>query len=246
MKDKIENIHAGHRKSVRERYIRRGSLDEYADHQILEMLLFYAIQRRDVNPLAHKLIDRFGSLKSVITADFNDLCRAGLSENTATLLRLVGDIGKAIDRSETYKSVIKTTADAVSACYGLLFREKAETVLVLCLNSKNQVIRICKRSDGVSNSVSALPKWIVETAISVQANAIILAHNHPSGSVEPSSKDIETTNALEQLLKPLDIVLYDHIIVTHDECYSLARSYKQTMPAGESNEKADDAPGETA
>ncbi len=228
MDEKTDNIHEGHRKSVRERYIRRGNLDEYEDHQILEMLLFYAIKRRDVNPLAHQLINRFGSLKAVLKADHTDLVAAGLSENTATLLKLVGDIGAAIDRKTAYETVIKTVDDGIIACHGLLFREMTECVALLCLDSKNRVIKIRTRSEGFSDKVEALPKWVVDTALSNNASGVLLAHNHPSGNPEPSLSDKETTALLHHLLAPLGIALFDHIIVTRDACCSMMRSYTKT------------------
>ncbi|MBR6007014.1 MAG: hypothetical protein IK064_05240 [Clostridia bacterium] len=228
MPDNTENIHEGHRKSVRERYIKSGSLEGYADHQILEMLLFYAIKRRDVNPLAHRLINRFGSLKAVLKADHADLMAQGLSESTATLLKLVGDIGIAIDMREAYETEIRTVDDAIGICHGLLFREQTETVALLCLDPKNRVTKIRFRTEGFADKVEALPKWVVDTALSGDAAAIIIAHNHPSGSVEPSSADRETTALLQSLLAPLGIKLFDHIIVTRDAGSSMMRSYVRT------------------
>ena len=227
MGDKPENIHAGHRRSMRERYLKRGSLDDYADHQILEMLLFYAIPRRDVNPLAHRLINRFGSLKLVFKASVGDLMSEGLSESTAVLLKLVGDIGSAIDHSEVYDLEIINTDQAFKACHSLLFREDAEVFVELCLDSRNRVIKIAKRTDGFSDNVSAVPRWIVDTAISVKAAGVILAHNHPSGSVRPSQRDIETTAAIQNLLGTIGIAMHDHVIVTHDSCYSMIRGYQR-------------------
>lgn len=228
MDEKTENIHEGHRKSVRERYIRRGSLDEYEDHQILEMLLFYAIKRRDVNPLAHRLINRFGSLKAVLKADHADLIAAGLSENTATLLKLVGDIGTAIDRREAYETTVKTLDDAFMVCHGLLFRETAEIVALICLDSKNRVKLIRTRTEGLNNKVEALPKWVVDTALSCSAAAVIIAHNHPSDNPEPSVSDRETTALLHRILTPIGIALYDHIIVTREACCSMMRGYTKS------------------
>ncbi len=227
MNEKTENLHQGHRKSVRQRYLKRGSLDDYADHQILEMLLFYAIPRRDVNPLAHRLINRFGSLKLVFKASVSDLCAEGISESTAVLIKLVGDIGSAIDHSEAYDIEIVNTDQAFKACHNLLFRQTAEVFAVLCLDSKNRVIKIAKRTDGFSDNVAALPRWIVDTAISVNASAVIIAHNHPSGSVMPSKNDIETTAAIQYLLNAIGIAMYDHVIVTHDSCYSMVRAYQR-------------------
>ena len=241
MDSKTENIHEGHRKSVRERYIRRGSLDDYEDHQILEMLLFYAIKRRDTNPLAHRLINRFGSLKNVLNADFCDLLDAGLSENTATLLKLTGDIGASIDRRDAYSAVIHSVDDAMYACHGLLFRQPAEAIAILCLDTKNRVVKISIRSDGFASKVDAIPKWVVDTALSNNASSIILSHNHPSGTSQPSQQDWQTTIQLQTILQPLGVALLEHVIVTKNECFAMTRHYKKDdmLSSKDTNESVD-------
>ncbi len=220
-----ENIHAGHRKNMRSRYIESGSLESFSEHQILEMLLFYAIARRDVNPLAHKLIDHFGSLKEVLTASIDELVHAGLSENSAVLLKLTGDIGKAIDKKAAFSAAIRNTDDAMKLCHSLLFREEHEVAALICLDAKNRVIRVFTKTDGTTLKVTGLPKWIVESALSTKAVSVVIAHNHPSGSIEPSAKDTETTAFLSGILKSIDVKLLDHIIVTFDSCYSMLRDY---------------------
>ncbi len=226
---RVENIHENHRERVRRAYVERGDLSGMHEHQILELLLFYAIKRRDVNPLAHRLIARFGSLKSVLRASIGELQSAGLSESTAVLLKLVGDIGYAIDRRDADERIITNTLDAFNVCFSLLFREKSEAVALLCLDGRHRVIRVCMKTDGMADKVNALPKWIVDAALSNDAPAVILAHNHPSGSIMPSAKDNETTTLLDGLLAPLGITLYDHIIVTRDSCYSMRRCFEKNM-----------------
>ncbi len=226
MDSKTESIHAGHRKRMREQYLKRGNLDGYDDHQILEMLLFYAIQRRDVNPLAHKLIDRFGSLRYVLEASVEELCEAGLSENSAVLLKLVHDVNAAVIKNESYNAEIKSVSDAIRICHGLLFSHKAETLLLLCLDVKNRIIKICTRTDKSSSSVSAVPKWIADAALSTNAYAVVIAHNHPSGSVEPSNSDVNTIKVIVDLLNTLDIKIYDNIIVTRDEGLSISKGVR--------------------
>lgn len=228
---KPENIHENHRERVRRAYIERGDLSGMHDHQILELILFYAIKRRDVNPLAHRLIDRFGSLKNVLRADVSELCAAGISESTAVLLKLIGDVGYAIDRSEVDDRLIESTADALEVCYKLLFRERNECVAVVCLDAKKRIVKIAIKSDGLTDKVNALPKWIVDTALKSGAHAVLLAHNHPSGKARPSGCDNETTAALENLLAQLSIKLYDHVIVTSTASYSMMRDFEIDMSA---------------
>lgn len=227
----VESIHVNHRERVRRAYIERGDLSGMHDHQILELILFYAIKRRDVNPLAHRLIDRFGSLKNVINAEMSELRAAGLSETTAVLLKLIGDVGYKMDLKQAEETVIRNTNDVLDVCYRLLHREESESVALICLDGKNRVSRISVKGDGRADKVNALPKWIVDAALSSDSSAIILAHNHPSGLLRPSNRDQETTAMLERILTPLDIVLYDHVIVTRDACYSMKRDYGRCIGA---------------
>lgn len=238
--DKTENLHEGHRKRLRRSYIERGGLEGFHEHQILELLLFYAVGRRDVNPLAHKLIERFGSLRLVLGAGVEALMEAGLSENTAALLSLVNDIGQSLDRKEALDTVVRNTDDAFAICRSLLFRCKTETAAVICLDAKNRIIRVFTRSDGFADSVAALPKWIVDAAVTTKAQAVLLAHNHPSGASEPSEKDKESTLMLSRLLSAIGVTLYDHIIVTHSECFSIVRNYKKQI----ASEPAQEIPAE--
>ncbi|MBR3298478.1 MAG: hypothetical protein IKI64_04670 [Clostridia bacterium] len=239
---KVESIHENHRERVRRAYIEHGDLSGMHDHQILELILFYAIKRRDVNPLAHRLIDRFGSLKNVLRAGVDELCTAGLSESTAVLLKLVGDVGFAIDRREAEERTIETTNDALEVCYKLLYREKNECVALICLNAAKHISKISIKTDGLADKVSALPKWIVDTALKCGSHAVILAHNHPSGSIAPSQQDKATTSMLERLLAQLDIKLYDHVIVTQSVCYSMNRDFEKRMD----QQPADGADGSRA
>ena len=225
----VGNIHENHRERVRRAYVERGDLSGMHEHQILELILFYAIKRRDVNPLAHRLIDRFGSLRGVLHASIGELRSAGLSESTAVLLKLIGDVGYAMDRKQIEETVVKNTNDALELCYKLLFRERRESIALVCLDAKSRVAKINVKTDGLNDRVNALPKWIVDAALSSNASALILAHNHPSGSLEPSQRDIETTAMLEKLLSPLGVALHDHVIVTQDACYSMKRDYTRRM-----------------
>ena len=240
---KVENIHAGHRKNMRGRYLENG-IGVFSEHQILEMLLFYAIARRDVNPLAHRLINRFGSLKAVLSAGVDELMKEGLSLNTAVLLRLTGDIGVEDEKKAAVETTVRNTNEAMLLCHSLLSREDNEAVALVCLDKNNRVIRTFTRSEGMSSSVGGLSKWILETALAAKATSVMIAHNHPSGSPEPSYEDTKTTELLEKLLRSVEISLLDHIIVTRNECYSLTRMHlcgdiallKNSMAAAENEE----------
>ena len=113
----------------------------------------------------------------------------------------------------------------MNACHRLLFRERNEVFAVFCLDAKKRVIKVFTQSSGMPGRVSALPKWIVDCAISSAATAVLLAHNHPSGEIAPSSRDIETTAMIERLLDSLGIAMLDHIIVSVEKSYSMKRDY---------------------
>ena len=182
MSDKTcSNIHEGHRKRLRESYIKSNGSDALRDHQLLELLLFYAIPRRDVNPLAHRLVNRFGSLRGVLEASFSELAE-----------------------------------------------EREEVCLAVCLNAKSAVTYSEIVGRGNSSETPFSLRRIVEIALAQKSNAIIIAHNHPSGDPKPSALDIENTRRLRLLLNEVGIDMQEHIIVCSSACYAIVRGYSRS------------------
>lgn len=218
-------MHEGHRQRLKKRFLEEG-LDGFTDVQALELLLFYAVPRVDTNPIAHALLDHFGSLSQVLEAEPAELTKiAGIGENAALLLHLVPQLGRKymVDRTAESK-VLPTLESCAQYLVPRFFGRKTETVFLLCLDAKCKVLGCKEVGQGGTNSTAVSVRRIVETAIGVNASAVVLAHNHPSGLAVPSPEDIQVTRQIAQALKAVEIVLADHIIVADDDYVSIAAS----------------------
>ena len=224
MEPKAEkNIHAGHRKRVKARFREHG-MDNFAEHEVLELLLYYAVPRGDVNPLAHALMERFGTLAGVMDADMEELCRMeGVGENTALLIKLIPQFCRRYMMSRTsVGEVLNSTEKAGAYLIPRFYAKRDESVYMVCLDAKCKVLHCREISQGSVNSASVDVRKVVENALAHNATQVIIAHNHTSGVAIPSREDIETTRRLQSALKAVDIDLVDHIIVADDDFVSLA------------------------
>lgn len=218
-------MHEGHRQRLKKRFLEEG-LDGFTDVQALELLLFYAVPRVDTNPIAHALLEHFGSLSQVLEAEPAELTKiAGVGESAALLLHLVPQLGRKymVDRTAASR-VLPTLESCAQYLVPRFFGRKTETVFLLCLDAKCKVLGCKEVGQGGTNSTAVSVRKIVETAIGVNASAVVLAHNHPSGLAVPSSEDIQVTRQIAQALKAVEIVLADHIIVADDDYVSIAAS----------------------
>lgn len=219
------SVHQGHRQRLKERFINHG-LDSFDDHNVLELLLTFSVTRRDVNPLAHKLIDHFGSLSAVFDADYEALLDIdGVGENTASLIKLMPDIGRRYQICKTSLERILTTTEQLGE-YLLprFFGHKDEVVYLMCLDAKNKVISCNLVSRGSVNAAHISTRSILTEALNHRATSVVLAHNHTSGMALPSKEDIVTTTKLAQVLQTAGIYLKDHLIVAGDDFVSLRDS----------------------
>ncbi|MBF0308851.1 MAG: DNA repair protein RadC [Magnetococcales bacterium] len=218
-------LNAGHRGRLRERFLREG-LEGFPDHQVLELLLFYILPRRDTNRLAHQLIRRFGSLSAVLEADPVDLAGIeGIGRNAAVFLTLFPPLTRRYlhDRATRDKPALNQPEVTCRFVVPLMLGRTEEVFYVLCLDSRLRLLFPALISHGTVKKALVHPRQVVEAAIRHKASGIILAHNHPSGSVKPSPEDIEFTKRLQQALTVLDIRLLDHIIVAGTETCSMAK-----------------------
>lgn len=219
-----KNIHSAHRKRVRERFLNHG-LGSFEEHMVLELLLFYSIPRKDVNELAHILINTFGSLHAVFDAPVEELRKVpGVGENTVALLKLMPQVSRRylISRQETLKNPQLTgTDDAGRYIIPHFHSERDEVVYIMCLDNSNRVLSFRPISRGNLNTASVSIRKLVEHAIRDNAAGIIMAHNHLSGSAEPSKADIDTTAEISVALKAVEIRLIDHIIVADSSYVSM-------------------------
>lgn len=218
-------VHDGHRSRLRERFNSYG-LDNFNDLNVLELLLFYAIPRRDTNELAHALLEHFGSLDAVFEASFHELRAVpGIGDNAATLITLVPEISKRCAVSRT-RNLTSFTSSSQAAQYLLprLGSEKAEKALLLCLNPQKQLICCTEVGSGVVDSVNLNVRLVVESALKARASSVILAHNHPSGNPVPSRDDELITRRIREALQLVEITLDDHIIIGGQSYFSFTDS----------------------
>jgi DNA repair protein RadC len=217
------SIHDGHRERMKKRFSEHG-LDNFEDVNVLELLLFYALPRSDVNPVAHKLIDKFGSLAAVFDAPSDELARvAGISANTALFIKLIPQVSRRYLMSRTrFEDILDSTEKAGRYLLPHFFAERDEIVYMICLDAKCKVLNCKLLFRGSVNSANVSVRKIVENALLYNATSVIIAHNHTSGIALPSHEDKLTTRRIENALHAVDIVLADHIIVADDDFVSMA------------------------
>lgn len=219
------SMHDGHRKRLRQRFLEEG-LDHFTDVQVLELLLFYCIARQDTNPIAHRLLEHFGSLSRVLEAPVAELCKVeGVGENTAIFLRLVTQAGAFYlkDRAAQTK-VLPTLESCAQFLQPYFYGQNVETVYLLCLDAKCKLLCCKKMSQGNVNSTEISIRKIVETALSANASSVLLAHNHPGGIAIPSYADIHTTMNVASALQAVDVHFIDHLVICDDDYVSLMQS----------------------
>ncbi len=221
----IMSIHDGHRQRLMERFEKEG-LDHFTPVQVLELLLFYSIPRRDTNELAHALIRRFGSVARVMDATTEELMQVpGIGRNSAVFLHLTKQLGRYYRLDSARKgAVMKDTEDCGNFLLPYFIGRQQETVFLLCLNANCNVISCREVTQGDINAAIISPRRIVEIALVEKASTVILAHNHPSGVAMPSKEDVLVTQRLASALAAVDVILFDHLIISDDDYVSLVQS----------------------
>ncbi len=219
------NIHEGHRKRLKERFQLEG-LEHFSEVNALELLLFYCVPRKDTNPLAHRLLNHFGSLSGVMGADFAELMQVeGVTEHIAIYLTMISQFSRYTAIKEVPKKVRLTTTQQCGRYMIPFFQGRTkETVAVACLDASCRVICCKIVGEGSVTSANFSIRKVVELALSSKAASVVLAHNHPGGVAIPSAEDIATTVELAQALSGLDIILADHIVVCGNDFTSFVDS----------------------
>ena len=219
------SIHSGHRQRIRERFLDEG-MDNFKDHEVLEMLLFYCIPRRDTNAIAHALINRFGSLKGVFDAPARELKKVeGVGDSVTTFLAVLKSAERYCMVNAQDASVPLTSLEACGRYLVPLFRHRRnEAVYLLCLDAKCKLLTCKLVGEGSVNSAAVPIRRIVEMALEANATSVVLAHNHPSGVALPSPEDVQTTNRLALALDAVEIALVDHIVVADEDYVSMVQS----------------------
>lgn len=206
--------HTGHRHRLRERFLKSGS-EALADYELLELILFLAIPRRDVKPLAKKLIDQFGSFNSVFHAEHQKLTQVeGVSENTATAILSVKAAALRLMKQDLQdQPILSSWSQLIDYCTVAMAHEKSEQFRVLYLNRKNHLIADEVLQQGTVDQAAVYPREVVKRGLDLGATAMILAHNHPSGDPTPSEADVDMTKAIIDAATPLGMIVHDHVIL---------------------------------
>jgi len=212
----------GHRDRLRQRFVQAGS-DALHDYEMLELVLFRAIPRRDVKPLAKELIARFGSFAEVIAAPIERLKEvAGLGEAAITDLKIVQAAANRLLRGEVKKRhVLSSWSSVLDYCRTAMAFESKEHFRILFLDKGNHLIADEQQQTGTVDHTPVYPREVVKRALELSATAVILVHNHPSGDPSPSRADIDMTKAIIEVARPLGIAVHDHLIVGKDGHASL-------------------------
>jgi DNA repair protein RadC len=214
--------YAGHRQRLRGKFMANGP-QALADYELLELILFRSIPRRDVKPLAKSLIAQFGSLAEVIAAPTRRLADAdGLGPTAAADIKLIHAAALSLTGSEVRrKTVLGSWAQVLDYCRAAMAFEDKEQFRLLFLDKKNQLIRDEVQQVGTVDHTPVYPREVVKRALELSSTAIILVHNHPSGDPTPSRADIEMTKTIIEIATPLGIQVHDHIIIARDGHASL-------------------------
>lgn len=218
----VSHSHGGHRQRQRERF-RATGLDGFAPHEVLELILGYAIPRQDVNPLAHRLLEHFGSLHNVMDASVEELMRVeGIGEYTAVLLSLFAQVERKTAASRIGpRHVLRTKKDADAFCIRLLKGCKVEHFYAIYLNGQMEVVAQVLIAKGSISDVPSYPRLVADHALRNNAHAVIICHNHPGGSLVPSTADLGSTMRMKAVLEELEVRLIDHLVVAGDQAASV-------------------------
>lgn len=220
--NKKKNVHEGHRERMRNKYVNKG-IEVFEQHEILEMLLFYAIPRKNTNDIAHRLLEACGSLSAVFDAPIDILMQQGLSYNAAVLLHMIPDLSRAYqsDKFDNEEKII-TDENIGKKMVHLFAGKNEECVYAFFLDAKGKEKYSGIISKGDASSAPLFSKDIVSIAARCKAVTVIIAHNHPSGVAFPSRADLESTADIADALDTIGIHLADHIIVADRDYISLS------------------------
>lgn len=217
--------HSGHRGRLREKYLNHG-IEALAPHEVLELMLYYAIPYRNTNDIAKNLIDSYGSLSNVLDAPVDMLVRSGLTSNQAVFLKLIPDITRVYmtDKYDNPDKVIDIDRLAELMIDKFIGREHDEQVMMMLLDSKGKEVFCGVIARGEFNNANIQVRNVIKLAVNYNAAAVVFAHNHPSGNAMPSSEDYRTTLELKRALGMVGVYLLDHYVVADHDCVSMAQT----------------------
>jgi DNA repair protein RadC len=210
-----------HRKRLRQKFLTAGIV-AFHDYEVVELLLTFAIPRRDVKPQAKELLREFGSLKGIVDAEIGDLEKiSGVGKESAIVIKFIRELATLyLEQKAKEKPQIACTSELLDFCRTAMGGKKDEEFCVIYLDAQNQIIEFETVQKGIANQAVVYPRQVLEKALRKKASALILAHNHPSGHVRPSDADIRLTKTIQETAKALDILIHDHIIIGENRFFS--------------------------
>lgn len=212
----------GHRDRLRARFQKAGA-EGMQDYELLELLLFRFLPRRDTKPIAKALIDRFGSFSEVLSAPPNLLQEIdGLGPTAATDIKVIQAAAQRFSKSKVpERPTLGSWSELLDYCHAQMAYENKEQFRILFLDKKNKLIADEVQQVGTVDHTPVYPREVIKRSLELSATALILLHNHPSGDPTPSNADIQMTRAIDEIAKPLGITVHDHIIIAKDGHASL-------------------------
>lgn len=222
---KTTNLNVGHRKRLRNKFLRHGE-DVFYDYEMLELLLTYAIPFKDVKPIAKELLLNFSSVREVMDARVEELCKVkGIKENSAVLIKLIKAMGSLYLYTKIKESKkLENLQDIIDFIRIKISCLKFESVMLIYLNSSRGLIDYEVLSYGSFDKINIDGQYVIRNCYRFNAKFVIISHNHPSGICEPSNQDLLFTKALKKALDANGMILVDHLIVTNNSSYSMNRN----------------------
>ncbi len=232
-KNSDKDLHAEHRKRVKANVMKNG-FSQLEEHELLELLLFYSIPRANTNQTAHLLLNEFGSLSAVVKAPKTSLMKIkGVGKETALYLNSLGELTSRIFKQAKIKKKSYKYEDVIELAASYFINEPNERVLLLCFDSLMHFKTAEFVVDGNVSEITLELKKLVSAVIEADASVVVIAHNHPNGNPEPSLADFDATGAISVMLRKLDVVLLDHIIVAEGAVFSMRNDERSAKMFGE-------------
>lgn len=220
-----KSVHSGHRERMKARFLKNG-IDGFSPHEVLELLLYYAIPLKDTNPTGHALLKKFGSVAGVFNAPLEELMQVeGVGKSAATLLKLIPELSRVYQQSlNQNRDRIFSYEEAGKFLLSKFIGRSNEAVVLMLLDSKSRMLYCDVVNEGTAVTANIYVKKIVRLAVQYNAVYAILSHNHPSGNCMPSRQDLDTTHWIYDALQTVEVQLTDHIIVSENDFFSIANS----------------------